>query len=180
VPQNRSTQRTYTVKEKLPVTLNFLAHCPSLRQIATKWGMPHSSISGLCLHPVVRARSYIFLEQDETKNIRWPKEADEQRRVMAEFRSSFGVPGCLGAIDGCLIPQRKPTREQANQDTDSYDGYKGGIASLLLAVSDSDLLFTYVSAGAPDCVGDAGLFGRSQLKLNRQWCDAHCQCAVVL
>jgi hypothetical protein len=44
------------------VTLNFLAHCPSLRQMATKWGMPHCSISELCLHPTVRALRYIFYQ----------------------------------------------------------------------------------------------------------------------
>lgn len=48
VPQN-TKQRTYTVKEKLLVTLNFLAHCPTLRQMADKWGMPHCSISQLCI-----------------------------------------------------------------------------------------------------------------------------------
>jgi hypothetical protein len=56
---------------------------------------------------------------------------------MKGFRDECGVPGCVGAIDGSLIPQRKPTKEQANQDTDSYYGYKGGIAmhSFLVAVS---------------------------------------------
>jgi hypothetical protein len=34
-PQN-TKQRTYTEKEKLLVTLNFLAHVPTLRQMASK------------------------------------------------------------------------------------------------------------------------------------------------
>jgi hypothetical protein len=125
--------------------------------------MPHSSISELCLHPTVRALRYVFLEKAETKNICWPKTDVEQLRVMQGFRTAYGVPGCLGVIDGSLIPQRKPTKAQANQDADSYYGYKGGIASLLLAVCDADLQFTYVSAGAPACVGDAGLFSRCRL-----------------
>jgi hypothetical protein len=85
---------------------------------------------------------------------------------MDGFSKKFQLPGCLGAIDGSLIPQRKPTKQQANQDTDSYYGYNGCIASLLLAVCDADLRFTYVNSGAPACVGDAGLYGRSQLKAN--------------
>jgi hypothetical protein len=40
---------------------------------------------------------------------------------------------------------------------------EGGIASLLLAVCDINLRFTYVNAGAPACVGDAGLFSWSRL-----------------
>jgi hypothetical protein len=41
--------------------------------------------------------------------------------------------------------------------------YKGGIASLLLVVCDSDMWFTYVNTGAPAGVGDAGLYGQSNL-----------------
>jgi hypothetical protein len=60
---------------------------------------------------------------------------------------------------------------QANQDTDSYFGYEGSIASLLLAICDAELRFIYVSAGAPACVGDAGLFARTKLKesINTGW-----------
>jgi hypothetical protein len=165
VPQN-SQQRTYTVREKLLVTLSFLAHCNTLRQMATKFGMPHSSLSVLCIRPTVNTFRKVFILTPETKNIRWPVDPEDQERVMQGFRDECRVPGCLGAIDGSLIPMKKPTKQQANQDADSYYGYKGGIASLLLAVCDINMKFTYVSAGAPACVGDAGLFQRSQLHQN--------------
>lgn len=158
--------RAYLVKEKLLVTINFLAHCHTLRQMAEKWGMPHNSISHICLHPTVRVLRRIFLVAPATKNINWPKQEHEQKAVMAGFKDKYKLPGCLGTIDGSLIPQRKPTKKQANQDTDSYYGYKGGIASLLLAVCDADMRLLYASAGAPACVGDAGLFSRTQLKEN--------------
>jgi hypothetical protein len=158
--------RAYTIKEKLLVTLKFLGHCHTLRQMAQKWGMPHNSISTVVLHPTVRALRRVFLAEEATKNILWPKEAAAQQKVMQGFKDRFHIPGCIGAIDWTLIPQRKPTREQANQDTDSYYGYKGGIASLLVAVCDADMRRTYVNAVAPACVRDAGLFGRSQLKAN--------------
>jgi hypothetical protein len=161
-PKN-TKQRTYTEKEKLLVTLIFLAHAPSLRQMASKWGMPHNSIAELCLHPTVFVLDWLFCESAQFKNIKWPSDEESEQRVMKGFRDECGVPGCVGAIDGSLIPQRKPTKEQANQDTDSYYGYKGGIASLLLAVCDIHMRFTYVNAGAPACVGDAGLFGTCQL-----------------
>jgi hypothetical protein len=162
-PKN-SNIRTYTAEDKLLVTLNFLAHCSSLRQMATKWGIPHCSISTLCLHPVVRALQDIFVLNANTKNILWPKEDDEQVCVMDRFKKRCQLPGCIGAVDGSLIPQRKSTKEQANQDSDSYYGYKGGIASLLLAVCVADMKFTYVNAGASACVKDASLFSRSQVK----------------
>jgi hypothetical protein len=162
IPQN-PRQRTYTVKEKLLVTLNILAHCPTLRQMASKWGMPHNSIAELCLRPTVSVLDWLFGESPGCKNINWPVDKESECRVMKGFRDRCGVPGCVGAIEGSLIPQRKSTKEQAHQDTGSYYGYKGGIASLLLAVCDIDMRFTYVNAGAPACVGDAGLFGNCQL-----------------
>jgi hypothetical protein len=120
-PKN-SNMRTYTAEEKLLVTLNFLAHCPSLRQMATKWGMPHCSISTLCLYPVVRALQDIFVRKANTQTILWSKEDDEQVRVIDGFKKRFQLPGCIGAVDSSLIPQRKPTKEQANQDSGSYYG----------------------------------------------------------
>jgi hypothetical protein len=148
IPISHASQRKYIDKEKLLVTLIFLAHCPFLRQMATKCGMPHCSISELCLHLLVRALPYIFLQQAGTKNVCWPKEEEEQIWVMQGFRAAHALPGCLGAIDGSLIPVKKPTKAQAIQDADSNYSYKGIIASLLLAVCDADLHFTHVSAGA--------------------------------
>jgi hypothetical protein len=165
VPQN-PRKRTYTVWEKLLVTLSFLAHCSTLRQMATKFGRPHTSVSVLCIRPTVDTLRKVFICNPETKNIRWPVDPVDQERVMQGFRDNCKVPGCLGAIDGSLIPMRKPTKEQANQDAVSLYGYKGGIASLLLAVCDVNMMFTYVSAGAPACVVDAGLFQQSQLHHN--------------
>jgi hypothetical protein len=106
--------------DKLLVSLNFLAHCPSLRQMATKWGMPHCSISTLCQHPVVSALREIFVGNAYTRNIVWSKEEDQQVSVMDEFKRRLQLPSYIGAVDCSLIPQRKPTKEQANQDSDSY------------------------------------------------------------
>jgi hypothetical protein len=161
-PRN-SNMRTYTAEDKLLVTLNFLAHCPTLRQMGTKWSMPHNSISAISLHPVVTALCKTFTRDANTRNIVWAKEGEAQQAVMEGFKKQFSLPGCMGAIHGSLIPQRKPTKKKANQDSQSYYGYKGGIASLLLAVCDSDMRLTYVNTGAPAGVRHAGLYGRSNL-----------------
>jgi hypothetical protein len=87
-PKN-SNMRTDTAEDKLLVTLNFLAHCPLPRQMATKWGMPHCSISTHCLHPVLRALQDILVRNANTKNILWPKEDDKQVRVMDGFKKRF-------------------------------------------------------------------------------------------
>jgi hypothetical protein len=98
----------------------------------------------------------VFINTPETKNIRWPVDPADQDKVMNGFRDKCKVPGCLGAIDGSVIPMKKPTKKQANQDSDSYHGYKGGVAFLLLAVCDIKLRFTYVNAGAPGVRGTQG------------------------
>jgi hypothetical protein len=74
------------------------------------------------------------------------------------------LPGCVGAINGSLIPQKKPKSAAAGGGADAYYGYKGYIVSLLLPVVDSNKIFRYVHAGAPACLGDAGLFQRSAFK----------------
>jgi hypothetical protein len=120
----------------------------------------------MCLHPTVRALQVVLLQQEAIKSVRWTKTEEQHLFVMHGFMTEYELPGCLGAIDESLIPQHKPTKAQANQDADSNYGCKGGIASLLLAVCDANLQFTYVNAGAPACVGDAGLFSRSLLLRN--------------
>jgi hypothetical protein len=119
----------------------------------------------ICLHPTVRALAHLFTKDGDSKNTLWPSTPAAQQQVMNGFRMKYQLPGCLGAIHGSLIPQRKPAKEQANQDADSYYGYKGGMASILSAVGDADLKFRILSTGTPASVGDAGLFGRSQLKM---------------
>ena len=81
---------------------------------------------------------------------------------MRGFSSRWGLP-YVGAVDGSLIPQRKPSSQQAGGDADADWSHKGHTASLLLAICDADGLFLYVNAGAPGTVGDAGLWSRCDL-----------------
>ena len=64
---------------------------------------------------------------------------------VASSNLSIGSRGYCGAIDGTVIPMKKPSREQAGGDSDCYLNYKGHTASLLLAVVDCDLCFPYIS-----------------------------------
>ena len=55
-------------------------------------------------------------------------------------------------------------RDMVGGDADAFYGFKGFVSHLLLGVVDSQKMFTFVSAGAPACIGDAGLYTRSVLK----------------
>jgi hypothetical protein len=162
-PRNPSMRR-YKRKEKLLITLSFLAHCATLRDLATKWAVPHCSISVVCIHPVLNALHKVLVTDWATKTVRFPREASDLKGVIEGFRRKSKLPGVAGAIDGTMTMMKKPTASQANLDTDSYYSYKGGIAMLALCVCDADMQFTYANVGAPACVGDAGLYTRFRLK----------------
>jgi hypothetical protein len=74
IPRNPN-QRTYTAQDKLLVNLAWLALCETLR---SKMGLPHASISVLCLRPGVKALRHLFLVNPN------------QEHQMAQRRGSSG------------------------------------------------------------------------------------------
>jgi hypothetical protein len=66
VPRN-TQHRTCTVRETFLENFKFLVHSSSLRQMATKFRMPHCIVSVLCLLPTVRALRKVFKNTSETK-----------------------------------------------------------------------------------------------------------------
>ena len=154
----------HRLEHKVLITLSYLAFCPSLRELSTKFGCPHNSLSVCVLPHALDAMYESLFVNGETKVIRFPKTKEELHASLLLNSEDNLLPGCFGAIDGSLIPCRKPTAKQAGGDTDAYYGYKGFISSLLLAVVDGSGCFSYVSAGAPGCMGDTGMFARSGLK----------------
>ena len=156
--------REYSTRAKLLMTLHYLAYVPTLRDMSTKFGVPHNSLSVCILRPSLDAMYECLFVEPDTKVIKFPRTKEELDKALNEEGGKFTLPGCIGAIDGSLIPCKKPTKKQADGDTDAYYGYKGFISTLLLAVVDTFGRFIYVLAGAPGCCGDTGLFGNSSLK----------------
>jgi hypothetical protein len=68
---------------------------------------------------VVPVLAQIFAVYEGTRNIKWRRQPEDIRRIKQGFMAKYQLPACLLAVDGSLIPQRTPTREQANQDQDS-------------------------------------------------------------
>jgi hypothetical protein len=77
--------------------------CETLRELATKWGMPHCSISVLCIHPVLNALHKVLVIDRVTKTVRFPRETNDLKAVLEGFRRKFRLPGVAGAIDGTMI-----------------------------------------------------------------------------
>jgi hypothetical protein len=157
------SHRTYSRQQKLLITLYFLAHCPSMRCMQRTFGVPQNTISQRILRPTLCALDQVLRVNSETKVIRFLRTVDAINSTARQFQTKFGLPAVLGALDGSLIPQKKPSAAQAGNDADAYWSYKGHVASLLLAICDANGHFLYINAGSPGTVGDAGLWGRSDL-----------------
>jgi hypothetical protein len=71
----------------------------------------------------------------------WPAK-HIQRQDTGRFEEWCGIPGVVGAIDGCHIVLNCPAEGKAN-----YYNYKGSHSMLLIAVCDFDLRFINVSHG---------------------------------
>jgi DDE superfamily endonuclease len=153
--------RSYSNKEKTLMTVYYLAFCPTTRQMSDVFGVPHNTFTESVLRPSLDAMLKALFVNKDTKVIRMPKTKDALDKAMEQFPD---LPGCVGAIDGSLIPCRKPTRKMAGGDTDAFYGYKGFVSTLLLAVVDASGLFIYVNGGAPGSCGDTGMFAASSLK----------------
>jgi hypothetical protein len=127
--------RFYSRRTQLLVTLHFLAHCHTLRSVAEKFGLPHNSISQCCIHRGVAVLRYVFMVNAATKNVKWPRSSAQLLQTQSAFKSKFKLPGCVGAIDGSVIPIKKPPASLTGGDSDCYWNYHGHCAIMLLAVA---------------------------------------------
>ena len=78
--------------------------------------------------------------------------------VVDGFLTKWGVPQCVGAIDGCHIPIAAPV----NNHTDYYN-HKCWYSMILQGVVDANYRFLGVCIGWPGSVHDARVFAHSNL-----------------
>ena len=83
---------------------------------------------------------------------------EELDNLVDTFRSKWGVPQCIGAIDGCHIPIASPAMNR----TDYYNR-KGWYSMILQGVVDHSYRFIDVNIGWPGSVHDARVFSHSSI-----------------
>ena len=93
---------SYTAHERFFLTLSFLAHCPTLRYMDTKFGVPNNALSVNILRPTVVVLKAELVTGPDTE-IKWPNSIEDQNAAMAAFLLEHGLPGVIGAIDGSLL-----------------------------------------------------------------------------
>ncbi|PAA55740.1 hypothetical protein BOX15_Mlig028800g1 [Macrostomum lignano] len=90
--------------------------------------------------------------------LKFPASAEEWKAIAGGFWEKWHFPNCLGAIDGKHFKVHCP-RNTGSQ----YFNYKQQFSSLVLAMCDSNYIFTYIESGSAGREGDAGVFSHSAL-----------------
>ncbi|XP_046576476.1 putative nuclease HARBI1 [Haliotis rubra] len=150
----RLTQRSNSLSPETQVllTLRYLGKGGYLSEIGDLHGVSEASVSR-AFHDTVRAFN------SHLKNISFPWTREEQERIKLGFCSIGGFPKVLGAVDGTLIPIKRPP---ANEEM-AFVCRKGYHAINVQGVCDSDLRFTNVVVRWPGSTHDSLILKNSGL-----------------
>nr|XP_015192141.1 PREDICTED: uncharacterized protein LOC102689759 [Lepisosteus oculatus] len=151
--QDTKLRKAITARERLSVTLRFLATGESFTLLGFKYHIGRSTVSDIvtttceALHKV--------LKEDYLKT---PTSEDQWGAIAKDFYEKWHFPNCLGAVDGKQIYIQPP----AHSGSTSYN-YKGRFSVVLMGIADANYSFTYVSVGCQGRIPDAGIFAHSDL-----------------
>ncbi|KAK4882509.1 hypothetical protein RN001_005828 [Aquatica leii] len=125
-----------SARDRLTVTLRFLATGESYKSLMFSFRIGHSTISQFV--PEVCTAIYNSLKAENLKK--------------------WNLPNVLGAIDGKHIMLQAPRSEGS-----TYFNYKGTHSIVLLVLVDAKYKFTYIDVGCNGRVSDRGVFASSTL-----------------
>jgi hypothetical protein len=111
LPQSRALNPAYCVyrkRHKLLITLNWLAQVHTSRQLRNKSNVPHNTFTASILRPTIAALHKVLVPDEHRKTIVCPSSPAELQAVADGFLTKYNIPDCVGAIDGSLIPPKKP------------------------------------------------------------------------
>ncbi|KAI4455693.1 hypothetical protein MML48_9g00008709 [Holotrichia oblita] len=155
------------LEKEMLITIWYLVNIESFRSVANRFGISKST----CWDVLYRTCKLVLAMNNKYKVLWWP---NRQRSVqIIEAFKRKGMPGVIGAIDGCHMRLVAPVKHHV-----SYINRKGYHSVLLQAVCDNRLPFTYVYAGQPGslhyavfCKSD--LFRRIETRDITFWDNSH-------
>ena len=103
------------------------------------------------------------------KVITWP-DPSERQVISNKIEYLYGIPNCIGIIDGTLLPL---FREPQTHDAPDYHGRKYPYSLSVLIVCDSDRLIRYYLAGWPGSAHDNRIWKDTRIYKNPH---AHFEC----
>ncbi|KAJ8917036.1 hypothetical protein NQ315_012955 [Exocentrus adspersus] len=137
---------------RLGITLRFLAAGDSMTSLSYAFRVGLSTVSE-CIAETTKV-IWTVLRQ---KVLPVPNQ-EMWRNIATHFEDRWQFHNCTGAIDGKHIQIQAPP----NSGSEFYN-YKGHHSIVLLAVADSQYVFTLVDVGASGRQSDGGIFSKSQI-----------------
>uniref|UniRef100_A0A667X2E5 DDE Tnp4 domain-containing protein n=1 Tax=Myripristis murdjan TaxID=586833 RepID=A0A667X2E5_9TELE len=147
-------RRAITAKERLALTLRFLATGESFSSLSFQFRIGESTVSMIVSQTCEALHRTLCDEYLKT-----PNTEKEWLDIAEEFLQKWQFPHCLGAIDGKHITIQPPAHSGS-----TFRNYKGRFSVVLMAVVDASYQFKYVSVGAQGRASDAGVFAESDFK----------------
>ncbi|XP_018360500.1 PREDICTED: putative nuclease HARBI1 [Trachymyrmex cornetzi] len=146
--QDTNMRQCISSKERISLTLRFLATGESYRSLEYSTRIPACTISRII--PETCRVIYELLRENYLKT---PNTTVEWKQIADDYQRLWNVPNCIGSMDGRHIEFRAPL-----QDGSLYYNYKGTNSIVLLALVNAQYQFTYVNVGVNGRVSDGGVF----------------------
>nr|CAH7762330.1 unnamed protein product [Callosobruchus chinensis] len=150
--KNTKFKQSISVKERVAVTIRFLATGHTFRALSFEFRIGRETISEIVketCEAIWDTMRQTFLPDPSTLN--WQK-------VSEEFESRSNFPHCIGAIDGKHIRIVNP-----NQGGSLFFNYKNYYSIILLALVDANYCFTAIDVGSYGRCSDSNIFKNSAL-----------------
>ncbi|XP_042148663.1 protein ALP1-like [Ixodes scapularis] len=136
-------------KDKLQLTLRFLASGESQHSLSRQYRISHSAVNGF----LVETCDAIY-KMLGPKYLVSPRTKDVWLAVMKNFYERWQFPQCIGALDG----------KHVTISGSVYFNYKKTFSIVLFALVDADSRFLYIDVGAPGSDGDGGIWTTTPLR----------------
>ena len=149
---NTVMRKAISVEQRVAITLWCLATPAEYRTIAHLFGVARSTVC-----ETVHETSQAIVSALREKYIRFPSNENVDA-IVDGFQTRWGVPQCVGAVDGSHIPICGPK----DNHTDYYNR-KGYYSIILQGLVDHRYCFLDVYIGWPGSVHDARVFAHSSL-----------------
>ncbi|XP_059355134.1 uncharacterized protein si:dkey-121j17.6 [Carassius carassius] len=151
--QHTKMRRAIPPRDRLSVTLRFLATGETFSSLSSHHGIGASTISQIVMETC--GALYQLMKKDYLNT---PSTEAEWRAIAQDFELKWQFPHCLGALGGKQIHIQPPAKSGCLDNNN-----KGRFSVTIMAAVDANYKFIYASVQTQDKVSDAGLFTHSDL-----------------